>query len=60
MMIHKYKGYNLVRNGTRELPWNIYKDGEYGYGDWCGCSYTLKSCKIEIDEGLFACKEKEQ
>lgn len=54
MMIHKYKGYNLVRNGTRELPWNIYKDGEYGYGDWCGCSYTLKSCKIEIDEGLFA------
>ena len=52
-MVHKYKGYNIVRTGTINYPWNIYKDDGHGYGTWVGCGRTLKECKKDVDEGCF-------
>jgi len=53
MKVHTYKGYSLVRNGTKENPWNIYKPDGHGYGDWVGYGRTLKDCKSDIDNGCF-------
>lgn len=49
-MIHKYKGYNIVKTGTKDYPWNIYKNTDIGFGDWVGFGKTLKECKTTIDE----------
>lgn len=48
MEVHYYKGFTLRRNGYPKTPWNIYKDGE-----WVGYGYTLKGCKMDIDNGCF-------
>ena len=42
LIIHQYKGYNIVKTGIKAYPWNIYKDDDHvGYGK------TLKDCKFE-------------
>jgi len=46
-MVHKYKGYMIDKDGSREMPWNIYKDN---YLNWIGCGKTLKECKVNIDQ----------
>lgn len=54
-MEHVYKGYVLVKNGTKEMPWNIYK---MVYSTFhcrsvrkhVGFEKTLKSCKVLIDK----------
>lgn len=53
MKIHTYKDFNLVRNGTIQFPWNIYKPDGHGYGDWIGYGRTMDSCKADIDDGCF-------
>lgn len=52
-MIHKYKGFNIVRTGTKNNPWNIYKEDGHGFGEWVGYGRTLKECKIDIDNGNY-------
>ena len=49
LVIHKYKNYNIVKTGTTEYPWNIYKDTGHGFGDHVGYGKTLSSCKYDID-----------
>ena len=54
MKEHRYKGYIVKRNGTRELPWNIYiEDDESVYGDRVGSGYTFIDCKVQIDDGCY-------
>lgn len=55
MKEHIYKGFVLVRNGTRECPWNVYKKQPNSavHGEWLGCGYTFKGCKIDIDIGCY-------
>lgn len=52
-MTHKYKGFNIVRTGTKTNPWNIYKDDGHGFGKWVGFGRTLKECKESINLGWF-------
>ena len=52
-VIHPYKGFNIVKTGTSEYPWNIYKDTGRGFGDHVGFEKTIKECKYSIDIGLF-------
>jgi len=51
--LHEYKGFNLVKNGTKEYPWNIYKIDGHGFGEHVGFDRTLKACKQAIDSGCF-------
>lgn len=51
-MVHEYKGFNIVKTGTRKFPWNIYKNDGVGFGDWVGYGRTLKDCKSDIDNVL--------
>lgn len=55
---HKYKGYELIKNGTREFPWNIYAMRKNPYSQkevrtHVGYARTLNDCKIDIDAGVF-------
>lgn len=54
--VYEYDGYQIVKNGTKDYPYNIYRLnysnflGKYvrtpvGYGR------TIKSCKADIDSG---------
>lgn len=52
-MIHRYKGFNIVKTGTRNYPWNIYKEDGHGYGEWVGFGRTLRDCKSDIDTGCY-------
>ena len=57
-MEHRYKGYILVRNGTREMPWNVYKERQYihvkaVYREWMGFAETMKQAKADIDSGAY-------
>lgn len=52
-MVHKYKGFCIVKTGTPAFPWNIYKPDGHGFGSWVGCGKTLKSCKTDIDNKCF-------
>lgn len=50
LKIHEYKGFTIERDGTKEFPWNVYKNGNHvGYGS------TIKDCKTIIDDGC--CEE---
>lgn len=51
--VHKYKGFNIVKTGTKSYPWNIYTDDGHGFGTWIGYGRTLKDCKIDIDYGFY-------
>ena len=44
LTIHKYKGFDIIKNGTPELPWNIYDAYER-----VGSGRTIKDCKSDID-----------
>ena len=57
MKEHNYKGFNIVRNGTKDCPWNIYKDDGYGHGKRVSCDKTIKQCKDSIDNGDFRIDE---
>lgn len=58
-MEHKYehngKQYILIKNGTKDCPWNVY---EITYSKWLdknvpsywGYGETMKQCKADIDE----------
>ena len=50
---HKYKGFNIVKTGTKKYPWNIYKDDGHGFGKWVGYGETLSGCKMSIDDGCY-------
>ena len=46
LTIHEYKGFEIERTGTKEFPWNVYKNDKHvGYGR------TIKDCKTIIDDG---------
>lgn len=49
MIDHTYKGFILRRNGCKSMPWNIYNK----YNVWVGYGYSLKGCKMDIDDGCF-------
>lgn len=53
VVIHTYKGFSLVRNGTSDYPWNIYIPDGHGFGNWVGFDRTLNLCKASIDAGAF-------
>ena len=38
-----------MRSGTKEYPYNIYKDDGVGFGNWVGYGKTIKGCKEDID-----------
>lgn len=54
-MRHYYKGYIMLRNGTKEYPWNIYKL-EYSTAlckevpTHVGFEKTIRDCKAAIDD----------
>lgn len=54
LIIHKYKGFNIVKTGTKSFPWNIYKEDGHGFGSLVGCGRTIKDCKFDIDYGNFS------
>ena len=49
MKEHYYKGFVLIKSGYSKTPWNIYNQNYV----WLGWGYTLKGCKIDIDNGCF-------
>lgn len=60
-MEHKYKGYIIVKNGVKDMPWNIYKvehsDLVGEYREWVGFDRTMKACKETIDsEAIEMCE----
>lgn len=53
-MKHSYKGFTIEKDGTREFPWNIYRDKHIPYqDDHVGFDRTIKCCKAAIDAGCF-------
>lgn len=46
--IHEYKGFTIEKTGTRDYPWNIYKNGDH-----VGFGRTVRDCKTMIDDGCF-------
>lgn len=57
---HKYKGYNIVKTGTKEYPFNIYKDTGIGFGDFVGSAPSLKDAKNNIDDGDYDLNESKE
>ena len=51
--IHSYKGYNFIRNGTKEYPWNVYEDDGQGFGEHITYEKSLKMCKEFVDDLLL-------
>ena len=51
--IHSYKGYNFIKNGTKEYPWNVYEDDGSGFGEHITYEKSLKMCKEFVDELLL-------
>lgn len=51
-MVHHYKGFRIVRTGTKNTPWNIYKIYPT-HNEWVGYGKTISECKKEIDDGCF-------
>ena len=49
LTVHIHGDYQVIKNGTREYPWNIYdqKNNIVGFGR------TLCSCIKDIDNGCF-------
>ena len=48
--------YRLIKNGTKEMPWNIYiniKEGINRGRTWIGCAKTMAGCKTDILAGCF-------
>ena len=48
LSIHRYRGFDIIKNGTDELPWNIYD----GY-ECIGSGRTIQDCKFDIDECYY-------
>ena len=53
IVIHKYKGFNIVKTGTPSYPWNVYKEDGHGFGEHVSFGKTLKDCKSDIDNMVF-------
>ncbi len=51
--IHRYRGFNIVKTGTKTYPWNIYYDGPHGFGDLVGCGISISVCKQQIADGCY-------
>lgn len=60
LTIHTYKGYDLIKDGSPEVPWNVYKSFvEISFitkqsvilREWVGYGRTIKDCKKIIDDG---------
>jgi hypothetical protein len=57
-MTHFYKDFQIVNNGTKEYPWNIYamRYNPYlkrGSLEHVGYDKTLRACKRLIDDRCF-------
>ena len=60
MKRYEYKGFLIIKNGTKEMPYNIYavkKGNVLGHmmdvRDWKGFGKTIKGCKCDINNGAF-------
>lgn len=50
------KIYRVIKNGTKEMPWNIYINIDKGINrgrTWLGCAKTMAGCKNDIMSGCF-------
>ena len=60
---HTYKGFIMTKTGTREFPWNIYKEKVWVDNDGkshtvyahAGFAMRLRDCRDLIDKGF--CEE---
>lgn len=53
VIIYEYDEFNIVRTGTKDYPWNIYKNDGVGFGEWVSCGKTIKECANIIEVGIF-------
>lgn len=60
--IHHYKGFDIIKDGKKNLEWNIYKPfkdvsiitgNEVILRHWVGCGRRIIDCKTDIDNGCF-------
>lgn len=62
LKIHTYKGYDIIKDGSKEMPWNIYKPFQsvsfitkekITLRRWCGMGTSISQCKSNIDDNAL-------
>lgn len=62
LKIHKYYEYEIIKDGCKEMPWNIYQSfnttsfstkEEVTLRRWVGMGRSIAECKYQIENNLF-------
>lgn len=62
LKIHKYYEYEIIKDGCKEMPWNIYQPfnttsfftkEEVTLRRWVGMGRSIAECKYQIENNLL-------